>query len=154
MKHPCLNLDTQEHFQTGNLDITGAVTGRKALTSGSAGRRPTCPVHCSKGVNYSDKGMGTTPGNVAVLFINTDSNETISDMIKTATPAHESGHNLGLQHVFENKNDNDAGVCKVGNKKLPDSRKTNNIMDYQKDDSQPDNRNSFFKYQINHLKTK
>jgi hypothetical protein len=42
MKHPCLNLDTQGYFQTGNLDITGSFTGRKDHACGLNGHRRMC----------------------------------------------------------------------------------------------------------------
>jgi predicted Zn-dependent protease len=68
-------------------------------------------------------------GNCSIIFNNS-----------SITATHELGHNLGLQHTFEN----------VGSRKLPE-RSTKNIMDYS---GSPDMRRYFFLYQIKHLKTK
>jgi hypothetical protein len=95
---------------------------------------------CSRGGNSErTRGIGIMVNNMAVLF-NPDG----------ATPSHEIGHNLGLQHTFEKTNDNLDGACRVGKRQLSESS-TNNIMDYV---GTRDNRCIFFLYQINHLKNK
>jgi hypothetical protein len=94
---------------------------------------------CSQGKN-TESGKGKLPGHYSVLFNPSG-----------ATPSHELGHNLGLQHTFENDRDNEENVCKVGDRKL-EKLTTKNIMDY--DYAGEDNRHLFFKYQIDYLKVK
>jgi hypothetical protein len=97
---------------------------------------------CSQGNKNIEAGIGGLVANYSVLF-----------NPNTVTPAHELGHNLGLQHTFppegnEVNKDGDPGVCRVSNKYIEKS-KTKNIMDYS---GAPDLRKLFFKYQIEHLK--
>ncbi|MDR0604846.1 MAG: hypothetical protein LBG80_11135, partial [Bacteroidales bacterium] len=84
---------------------------------------------CSPNPNSTTNGYGVLTGNYSVVFNNSP-----------VTATHELGHNLGLQHTFEN----------VGNRILPKGS-TKNIMDYS---GNPDLRRYFFLYQINHLKIK
>jgi hypothetical protein len=94
---------------------------------------------CTQGNNV-ENGKGRLLGHYSVLF-----------KPSGATPLHELGHNLGLQHTFENKDDGKDNICKVGSRILG-VRTTKNIMDY--DYAGEEHRRYFFKYQIDHLKTK
>ncbi|MDR0604364.1 MAG: M12 family metallo-peptidase, partial [Bacteroidales bacterium] len=60
-----------------------------------------------------------------------------------STVTHEIGHNLGLQHSFENDRDETANVCRVGTR-IQQERTTRNIMDYQT--GVTDDRCTFFLY--------
>jgi hypothetical protein len=77
-------------------------------------------------------------GNCSIIFNNS-----------SITATHELGHNLGLQHIFDNKDDNEANICKIGNRIL-NKLATKNIMDYIY--AGGEHRRYFFKYQIDHLK--
>jgi hypothetical protein len=94
---------------------------------------------CSQSKN-TENGMGVLSGHYSVLFKQSG-----------ATPSHELGHNLGLQHTFENDRDIEKNVCKIGNRKLG-KLTTKNIMDYIY--AGEEHRRYFFKYQIDHLKNK
>jgi hypothetical protein len=97
---------------------------------------------CTRGGNSpEEKGLSPVVSHFSVLF-----------KPEAASPAHEMGHNLGLQHTFKDKDTDDTrnGACKLLNRSI-NKHNTYNIMDYSYGD---DNRHSFFKYQIDHLKTK
>jgi hypothetical protein len=94
---------------------------------------------CSQGKNM-ENGKGRLPGHYSVLF-----------QPSGATPSHELGHNLGLQHTFENNGDTEENVCKVKGRVM-ERMKTKNIMDYIY--AGEEHRRYFFKYQIDHLKGK
>jgi predicted Zn-dependent protease len=92
---------------------------------------------CSRAIEQSTNGLGQLLGKLSIIYNNS-----------AKTASHELGHNLGLQHTFDNNNDNTIGVCKVSNRTL-DKYTTKNIMDYPQGQ---DNRFLFFLYQINYLK--
>jgi hypothetical protein len=96
---------------------------------------------CSQGKDKNtEAGIGRLLFNYSILFNPSG-----------ATPSHELGHNLGLQHIFDNKDDNEANICKVGNRIL-NKLATENIMDYIY--AGEEHRHYFFKYQIDYLKNK
>jgi hypothetical protein len=94
---------------------------------------------CSPSPNESNKGLGLMPGKLSIVYNNSP-----------ITATHEMGHNLGLQHTFENDKDSNSGVCRVDKRILPQGY-TKNIMDYT---GKPDLRRYFFLYQIDQLKNK
>ena len=76
------------------------------------------------------------------------------------TVAHEQGHDVGLPHIFcydkvSPKNERDTQTCKdlIWNagkdRKMPQHSALNNYMDYN---NGTDNRNMFFKYQMENSK--
>ena len=96
---------------------------------------------CSPSPNEGISGNGRLSGNYSIVF-----NQS------SVTATHELGHNLGLQHIFENKDDGKSGVCRVGTRIIPQNT-TNNIMDYIYS-NEIDKRRYFLKYQIDYLKSK
>ena len=101
---------------------------------------------CNKGDEDDFNGQGGMNANYALVY-----KENLEGF---ATTPHELGHNLGLEHVFENKY-NDPEFVKMtgknGRSRVLPQYSTLNIMDYL---SFPavDNRKHFFWYQIEYLK--
>jgi hypothetical protein len=137
-------LDTENYndtltIQKSSEEVVDKTTVRAIYKSLSKEENVYYILICSRGKNTNNGSGGYPPARIAMLFQPLE-----------ATPVHELGHNLGLQHTFENQDDQKATICKVGNRKLP-TGSTKNIMDYT---GIPDKRRYFFLYQINHLKTK
>jgi hypothetical protein len=92
------------------------------------------------------------PGSIIEGAAHINSNVSILYQPTALNAIHELGHDLGLQHTFDNKNDGKEKVCIVGLRILPEYS-TKNIMDYSYA-NESDHRYYFFLYQINHLKNK